>query len=262
MPDNDDFDPIRSIVPKRDNDGQFAASRGDRAASGRSGGRSGANRGVPPDRRAFNAGGAGIWARLFITLSLVIAAVACGWAWQLQEELRLAGNKTDRYETRIAALEDLLSDTDETVNRSSAAMSAQIKIIDTEVRKLWDARKISNASIAKLEKSGKGHDAKLVGMARVDKDSLAQLKALNTDMVKLKSVAGDLERLMISARANQEDVERVADTLNRMSADNAKLSTRVAANEEWVGSINAFRRQISTTITQLQSSVRALQAVN
>jgi predicted nucleic acid-binding Zn-ribbon protein len=79
-------------------------------------------------------------------------------------------------------------------------------------------------------------------------------------MVKLKSVAGDLERLMISAQANQEDVERVADTLNRLNADLAKLNQRVSANEEWVGSINAFRRQISTTISQLQSSVRALQA--
>ncbi|MEH6518560.1 MAG: hypothetical protein V7742_17925 [Halioglobus sp.] len=261
MPDNDDFDPIRSIVPKRDNDASFAASRGGKTAPGKSGGRSGANRGAPLDRRSSNGGGAGIWARLFITFALVVAAIACAWAWQLQEDLRLAGKTTDGYEKRIAALEDLLSDTDETVNRSGAAMSAQIKMMDTEVRKLWDARKSSNASIAKLEKSSKAHSTKLVGMGKVDKDSLAQLKALNTDMVKLKSVAGDLERLMISARANQEDVERVADTLNRMRADYAKLDKRVASNEEWVGSINAFRRQISTTISQLQSSVRALQAV-
>ena len=261
MPDNDDFDPIQSIVPKRDNDASFAASRGGKAAPGKSGGRSGANRGAPLDRRSSNGGGAGIWARLFITFALVVAAIACAWAWQLQEDLRLAGKTTDGYEKRIAALEDLLSDTDETVNRSGAAMSAQIKMIDTEVRKLWDARKSSNASISKLEKSSKTYGAKLVGMGKVDKDSLAQLKTLNTDMVKLKSVAGDLERLMISARANQEDVERVADTLNRMSANYAKLDKRVASNEEWVGSINAFRRQISTTITQLQSSVRALQAV-
>ena len=64
-------------------------------------------------------------------------------------------------------------------------------------------------------------------------------------MAKLKSVAGDLERLMSSAKANQAEVERVADTLNRINSDLAKLNKRVQGNEEWVGSINAFRRQIN-----------------
>jgi len=254
MPSRDEFDPIPAIVPKRDSETHFAASRGKA-----SGGKGGAARSSSPGRRNSDSG-AGIWARLFITVSLVVAVVACAWAWQLQEELRRAGLTMTAYEKRIGALEDLLSDTDETVNRSSAAMSAQIKMIDTEVRKLWDARKKSNANIASLQKSSKAYGGQLSGMAKVDKDSTAQLKALNTDMVKLKSVAGDLERLMISAQANQEDVERVADTLNRLNADLAKINQRVSANEEWVGSINAFRRQISTTITQLQSSVRALQA--
>ncbi len=258
MPDNDDFDPIPSIVPRRDGEAGFSAKAGSAAGPGS---RSQAKRGAPPGRRSSDGGGAGIWARLFIAVALVIAAVACAWAWQLQEELRLAGRTMDDYEERISDLEDLLSDTDESVNRSSAAMGAQLKLLDTEVRKLWDARKKSNAAIAKLEKSSKAYGTQLVGLKKTDEDSLAQLRSLNADMVKLKSVAGDLERLMISARANQEDVERVADTLNRLSADYARLNQRVVANEEWVGSINAFRRQISTTIAQLQSSVRSLQGV-
>jgi len=255
MPNRDDFDPIPAIVPKRDSETHFAASRG----KAKSGGKGGSGRAGPPGRRSVDSG-TGIWARLFIVVALVVAVIAWAWAWQLQEELRQARLTMNTYEKRIGALEDLLSDTDETVNRSSAAMSAQIKMIDTEVRKLWDARKKSNASISKLEKSSKAYGGQLSGMAKVDKDSTAQLQALSKDMVKLKSVAGDLERLMISAQANQEDVERVADTLNRLNADLAKLNQRVSANEEWVGSINAFRRQISTTISQLQSSVRALQA--
>lgn len=255
MPTRDEFDPIPAIVPKRDSETHFAASR-----SKGSGGKGSPGRSGPPGRRTSDSG-AGIWARLFITASLVVALIACAWAWQLQEELRQAGRTQDAYEKRISALEDLLSDTDETVNRSSAAMSAQIKMLDSEVRKLWDARKKSNASISQLQKSSKAQGGQLSGMAKVDKDNTAKLQALTTDMAKLKSVAGDLERLMISAQANQEDVERVADTLNRLNADLAALNQRVAANEEWVGSINAFRRQISTTISQIQSSIRALQAV-
>ncbi len=84
--------------------------------------------------------------------------------------------------------------------------------------------------------------------------------SLSADMAKLKSVSGDLERLMSSARSNQAEVERVADTLNRMNLEYARLNKRVESNEEWVGSVDAFRRQVNASITQLQASVRALES--
>ena len=55
-------------------------------------------------------------------------------------------------------------------------------------------------------------------------------------------------------------MERVADTLNRINLDLSKLSKRVEANEEWVGSINAFRRQVNANLSELQSAVRSMQA--
>jgi hypothetical protein len=66
---------------------------------------------------------------------------------------------------------------------------------------------------------------------------------------------------MSSARANQSEVERVADTLNRINLDLAKLGKRVEANEEWVGSINAFRKQVNANLAELQSTVRSMQAM-
>ena len=197
---------------------------------------------------------------MMIAVALAIAGVACGWAWQLQQQLEQADQQLAGYEQRVASLEDLLSDTDETVNRSSAAMGAQLKMLDTEVRKLWDARKVSNASLSKLEKSDKSQTGQLSGMKKVDTTSTAQIKTLLSDVTRLKTVAGDLERLSASARVNQAEVERVADTLNRINLDMAKLNKRVQSNEEWVGSVNAFRRQINTSIAQLEASVRALQS--
>jgi chromosome segregation ATPase len=198
-------------------------------------------------------------ARVVIAVALAVAGVACGWAWQLQQELEQSGEQLAGYEKRVASLEDLLSDTDETVNRSSAAMSAQLKMLDTEVRKLWDARKASNASLAKLEKSDKSQIGQLSGMKKIDDTSAAQLKTLLADVTRLKTVAGDLERLSSSAKVNQAEVERVADALNRINLDMAKLNKRVQGNEEWVESMNAFRRQISTKLAQLEASIRALQ---
>ena len=82
-----------------------------------------------------------------------MAGIACGWAWQLQTLLDESQTQQKTTQARVADLEALLSDTDETVNKSAAAMGAQLRLLDTEVRKLWDARKISNGKITKLEKN-------------------------------------------------------------------------------------------------------------
>ena len=251
---DDDIAPIPTIVATRDVEPMRASS---------------ASRGPARGKKSTSTGsaGTGLLSRMMIAVALAIAGVACGWAWQLQQQLEQAGEQLAGYEQRVASLEDLLSDTDETVNRSSAAMGAQLKMLDTEVRKLWDARKASNASLTKLEKSDKSQAGQLAnmkkilaGMKKIDNTSTAQIKTLLTDITRLKTVAGDLERLSTSAKVNQAEVERVADTLNRINLDMAKLNKRVQSNEEWVGSVNAFRRQINTSIAQLEASVRTLQS--
>jgi hypothetical protein len=40
----------------------------------------------------------------------------------------------------------------------------------------------------------------------------------------------------------------------------SKLNKRVQGNEEWIGSINTFRKQVNANLTELQASVRAIQA--
>jgi septal ring factor EnvC (AmiA/AmiB activator) len=65
---------------------------------------------------------------------------------------------------------------------------------------------------------------------------------------------------MAKARASQAEVERVADSLNRINLDLAKLNKRVQSNEEWIGPINTFRKQVNANIVELQASLRALQA--
>ena len=49
------------------------------------------------------------------------------------------------------------------------------------------------------------------------------------------------------------------DTLNRLDLEMSRLAKRVEANEGWVESINAFRRQVNASISQLEGTVRTLQ---
>jgi len=240
MPTRDDIDHIPTIVPSRDS--EFPVAR--RSKKGNGGAR-------PP---AQSGGGMGVLARLLLVISLVVAAVACAWAWQLQQEMKQAGATIAGFENRIADLEDRLSDTDEGMSQNAAVQAAKIKELDSEVRKLWDnVWKQSKARLAKLEASSKSYDSKIAANEKA-------IKSAAGDLSKMKNVAGDLDRLMSSAKSNQAEVERVADTLNRINLDLAKLNRQVQSNEEGIRATDAFRRQISASIADLESAIRILQA--
>jgi DNA repair exonuclease SbcCD ATPase subunit len=248
----DDLDHIPSIVPTRDT----VAPRpsGGRAAKGASRG-SGGPRGP---RGAGGGSGVGPFARLLITLALVVAGVACAWAWQLQQELEQNRALAEGYAKRIADLEARLSDTDEGMNQNAEMQAAKIRELDSEVRKLWDnVWKQAGERLTKLENDnavqGKKISATSAAVAAVE----TQVKGAAGDIAKLKKVADELDRLIASGRANQAEVERVADSINRVNLDLAKLNKRVQSNEEWINSINAFRKQVNASIVELQAAVRS-----
>lgn len=249
---NDDLDHIPSIVPTRDG----VPPRG--PAKPRAGKGVSAQRPAPAKGPAVSGGGTGLLARLAIALTFVVAAVACAWAWQLQQALQQADSRTEDYARRIGDLEARLSDTDEGMNQNAELQAAKIRELDSEVRKLWDnVWKQANERLTKLEQAsasqGKKVDAATAGLATTQ----GQIKSASGDIDKLKRVAGDLERVIASGKANQAEVERVADTINRVNLDIAKLNKRVQGNEEWIQSINAFRKQVNASLVELQAAARA-----
>lgn len=248
MRDKEPIDPIPSIVPRRDDvpaRSQGRKPRGDKPS--------------PPPRSPV--AGTSLWARLFIVISLVVAAVACAWAWQLQQEMRHAEGVLAQYESRIADLEDRLSDTDEGMNQSATALAVKIKELYSEVDKLWaSAWRRNKAAIEELEKSVKSQSGQLASLVKTDKEYSAQLKSLGVDIGKLRSVASELEKLLADSRANQASLERLGDDVSRMTLDFARLQKRVGTNEEWVESINGFRKQVNRSINELQQRINQLQA--
>lgn len=252
---HDDLDHIPSIVPTRDGMPQRTSNNRTKAGSSERS-RSGGAQNVPA-----RSGGTGMVARLFITLALVAAAVACAWAWQLQMQLRQADEQLANYATRIGDLEARLSDTDEGMNQNAETQAEKLAKLDTEVRKLWDnVWKEASDRLGKLDATTASQGKSIKGMEGSVSSAQSQLKELSADMARLKSVSGDLARLIESAKANQAEVERVADNLNRINLSLAKLEKRVGGNEEWVGSVDAFRKQVNAILGELQAEVRALRS--
>ena len=170
----------------------------------------------------------------------------------------MAEEKIVDYDMRIGDLEARLSDTDEGMNQNAELQAAKIRELDSEVRKLWDnVWKEASERLAKLEKSSSAQGKKLDSTASSLATAQGQIKAAGGDIAKLNSVAGDLERIIASGKVNQAEVERVADSINRVNLDLAKLSKRVQDNEEWIQSINAFRKQVNASLAELQAALRS-----
>ncbi len=243
MPRDDSPDTIPSFAASRD-EAVSSAPRG--AVPSRSG------RAVP-----VAGGGMGIFSRLILTLALVVAAVACAWAFQLQTALEKAGNEANAVSARVADLEALLSDTDESVEKSAAALGAQLKVVDTETRRLEQRRREMDNEIDKLKKASAAQQTALGKLETTTGSQGKTVAALSGDLASLKKVAGDFERLSKTAKDAQVNMERLADNVNKANLERAAINKRVTANEEWIDSINAFRKQVNANISRLESEIRA-----
>ena len=260
---HDDLEHIPSIVPTRDGQPERGGNRA-RANKSES------SRAPAAQKHTAKDGGTGLLARVFIALSLVSAIAVGVWAWELQKKLLQADDQIADYATRIGDLEARLSDTDEGMNQSAEVQAAKISGLEKEVRKLWDnVWKESKDRLGKLEVASASQDKSIKEVQGSFAGAQSQLKKtaddtarLSADIAELKSISGDLARLIASAKANQAEVERVADNLNQINLTLAKLEKRVAGNEEWVASINAFRKQVNTSLSQLQMSIRAQSGSN
>ncbi len=246
---NDDLDHIPSIVPTRDPVTPRPVGGGPRKAAAKKTGGGKGNSGNP---------GSGPLARLLLTVALVVAGIACAWAWQLQQQLEANRAEAEGYAQRIQDLEARLSDTDEGMNQNAEVQATKIRELDLEVRKLWDnVWKKANERLTKLENDNVIQGKKITASASSVMALEKQAKEAAGDIAKLKSVAADLERLIAVGKTRQAEVERVADSINRVNLDLAKLNKRVQGNEEWIQSINAFRKQVNANIVELQAALRA-----
>jgi len=208
-------------------------------------------------RPAVARAGLGLGPRLLLTIALVAAAVGCAWAWQLQEALDRSLADGRVLAGRVADLEALLSDTDESVEKSAAALGAQLNVVDKETRRLEQRRREMDNKIKKLEKASA---VTQTDVGKLQTASAAQGKTtatLQKDLASLQRVAGDLERLSQTAKSAQANLERLADNVNKANLERAAMNQRVTANEEWIESINAFRRQVNASISRLETQIQS-----
>ena len=202
----------------------------------------------PPKAKAASSGLA-----VFALLVALVGVAGCGWLYVKLEQAQKIVNLAD---ARIVELEKQLAMTGDESVASMTAVQAKLKWADSEIRKLWgvsndrNKKSISDnlSRIEGLEKLSKGVDAKIQSAI---KNTSADIKVLN-ELVDAQQSA--FTRVENSANAQVAKITQLNESLAQLQKMDAALQKRVAANEEAMQSVDAFRRSVNQQLLQLRGS--------
>ena len=145
---------------------------------------------------------------------------------------------------------------------SSLYLFSMLDILElyNEVDKLWaSAWRKNKANISTNKNLVATNAKKLISYKKLLDGQLAvstsDKKKITADIDRLNKLAKSISQMS----QNQTYLEKLADQFNKLNLDSEQLKKRVTTNEEWVDSINGFRKQVNRNINNLQQSVGQLQ---
>lgn len=183
----------------------------------------------------------------------LVALIGVGAAGYLFVQLQNA-------EQRVAALEQRLSSTDESIGQSSGALQVKINEVSdalTQVRdetlKKYKAQIDQQASqIAALDKSGKSAQA---AIASSDKALAEQVKSIDALRGEINKTPTLVEPLKQKLDQHQAALDGLSTKVKGVSDAQIKLDARLSNNEEWVESINTFRKQMNREVVNIKQQI-------
>ncbi len=190
----------------------------------------------------------------------VIAVAALGWAGFLQLQLASTQTALDAWQMRVGDLEKRLSITDESANQSSSTLQVKLKELDEALVKVRDDNlkrakttlDQHTAQIATIEQTLKSTQGTA---GKVEKAVDEQEKTLAAAKGQLDKLAPTVELSKRKLEEQQAAIESLTEKGNVTSANVEKLGLRMNTNEEWVQSINNFRKQTNREIVNIKQQI-------
>lgn len=202
----------------------------------------------PPVKAKSSSGGGVAW------LALLLGLAATGGAGYLYTQLELTQKQLLSADARVATLEDMLSANSEDASESAAVQAVKIKELTSEVDKLWASAWRKNK--ARLDGQNKDIKAAQVALSKASKLAAANssaLTGLNEQLPKLQSLSSNVKDVQSLSIAQKAQLSELDDSQAALSTKLGALNKRVLETEDWVKSINAYRRQMNQKIAELEA---------
>ena len=208
-------------------------------------------------RRSPSGGGAAVANGLVVVA--LIGLAAGGW-FVFEQHERLLDSRKDlsNAQTRIAALEDRLRLTDETLTEAGADTNEQLTFWETEIRKVWDIANKRNRGWIEANRDNVGKLTANLG--RVE-GTLNELQGAATRLEaaigqqqevadRVTAVDMQLQRLVQEQRDLVDKVNAASQIANSLKAG---LERRVAENEEAIAAFDAQRRELQAAMLDIRN---------
>lgn len=202
--------------------------------------------------------GMGGGAKFFLFLSFLLAVAAAAGSAYLFLQLTEAQATLQDAQERVLELENRLSSTDESVNESGVAMQVKIKDLTSEVDKLWaSAWRKNKAAIEALEGQVKKQQQASASQAKSLAAQTQAVDKLQSQLGGALSAAQELKEIQSTSMAQKAEFSELGDQLRDIDTGLRSLSKRMSESEEWVGSINAYRRQMNAKVSELEQALQS-----
>lgn len=185
-------------------------------------------------------------------------------------------------ENRIQNLEGRLELTGDEATQSVAALHVKLKEADSEIRKLWDTRKVNldaigknDASVSGLKKTLAGLDRSLAGLKKNLGGTQNQLKRLNDTVaglqvslgnVSITALANDVASNKVALKAvnsqfsaqKQTATDQLGQAKFQLSRLQNELSVRISNTEEAIDSFDVYRLSTNRELLQIQQRLNSV----
>ena len=211
---------------------------------------SGAAAQIVPDRqeRSASRGAAALSGErhLLPAILLLLALLGIsGGSWWLYAQWSAMGAQMADQRERLLNIEGRLSSTHEDLSQSSESVAAGVRELYTEIDKLWGALRRDRQSAEAAALSRTALEERLQGLQSTAQSLRGELAGVGVHLAALQEGVERMQLLQERQEAAQELASSLQNTVQF-------LERRVAANEEWVEGINAWRPELNERLLRLQ----------
>lgn len=249
-----------AITPDRD---EIVSRRVAGASSGRRGGKN-----APKTPTGGGQKETTVLMVLFI-ISLLVGLGGLVWAFTLQQKIINADVALQASMDRIKVLEDQISSTDESVDKSSTALQIQLNELDKQNKKAWEQiDQLWGSAWRKNQAEIKENKEALAKSNTQLEKQLAEQKTLTNNLkntvdsypAAIEKVNSRLSAIDAKGTYRQNQLEGLSIHIEQVAADLHLQNSRLTDSEEWIKAINSHRQQINKSLDVLQKNMRELQA--
>ncbi|WP_419835713.1 hypothetical protein [Endozoicomonas atrinae] len=203
-------------------------------------------------------------------LFVLLAGVTAGGYWQvteLQKVLKDTRQELQATRDQLGLVTGQVSQTGETINQSDSIFRSELKVVNSEIRKLWDVsnkrnRQWINENKEKIEQGAKKVDLAVKQSDAAKKSSEQAASKLNELDQMIKAVT--TEQLVANSdmtshvEALKAEVDGLKNTLSAQQTIEQQMQASAQTQEELSKKLSSFQSQVSLRIQQLENTMRDL----